>query len=280
VKRRAFFPGCLVLQRMPQYEKSAKRVLRELDISVENIPRAACCGAPLESFADQWLHLAAYNLSLAERMGLDVLTLCGNCTNSLLRADAALRDSSLRLQVNERLHEIGLHFEGQTAVQHLIQVLCEHLEVLRDKVTARLSLKIAVTHPCQALRPHEVSGFDDPSRPQAMRRIVELTGAEVVAYEAEYDCCGSTLYLADERLGLAAGQRKLDSAARADVLVDACGNCQLLLERFQGLMKRRGGESRMPVLTLPQLLGVAMDIDPHELGIGPAMAEKLLGSSA
>ncbi len=276
----ALFPGCLVLQRMPQYEKATKRVLRELEISLENMPRAACCGAPLESFTDQWLHLAAYNLSLAQRMQLDLLTLCGNCTNTLLRANAALRDALIELRVNERLHEIGLHIEGQTTVQHVVQVLCERVEVLRDKVTTRLPLKVAVTHPCQAFRPHEVSGFDDPLQPQAMRRLVELTGAEVISYDVEYECCGSTLYLADEELGVKAGRRKLESAAVADVLVSACGNCQLLLERFRGLMKVDGPESRIPLLTLPQVVGLAMDIDPNELGIGPATADRLLGSSA
>ncbi|NIN69275.1 MAG: hypothetical protein GTO63_32250 [Anaerolineae bacterium] len=278
--KKAFFPGCLVLQRMPQYEKAARRVLRELDISLENMRRAACCGAPLESFTDRWLYLAAYNLSLAQRMELDILTLCGNCTNTLLRADRALSDPLLRLEVNERLHELGLHIEGQTLVQHIVEIVCHHLEILRGKVTKRLSLKVAVTHPCQAFRPHEVSGFDDSPQPQAMRRIVELTGAEVVPYEAEYDCCGSTLYLADEKLGLEAGRRKLDSASVADVLVGACGNCQLLLERFRGLMMADDRESRIPMLTLPQLVGLAMDIDPDELGIGPATAERLLRSSA
>ncbi|MGB3903774.1 MAG: CoB--CoM heterodisulfide reductase iron-sulfur subunit B family protein [Anaerolineae bacterium] len=275
----ALFPGCLVLQRMPQYEKAGKRVLRELDISVASIAYAACCGAPLESFTDKWLYLAAYNLSLAERMGFPVLTLCGNCTSSLLRADVALRDPSHRLLVNDKLDEIGLHFEGGTRVIHLVQVLSEQLEGLRDTVRAELSLKVALTHPCQAFRPHEVLGFDDPLQPQAMRSIVELTGAEVVPYDAEYDCCGSTLYLVNEQLGLEAGQRKLSSAAGADVLVDACGNCQLLLERFQGLMNEGRAESKMPVLTLPQLLGLAMGIDPAELGVGPVMAGKLLGSS-
>ena len=275
----ALFPGCLVLQRMPQYEKAARRVLGELDISVASIAYAACCGAALESFTDKWLYLAAYNLSLAERMGFPVLTLCGNCTSSLLRADVALRDPSLRLLVNDKLDEIGLHFQGGTRVTHLVQVLSEQLEGLRDKVKAELSLKVALTHPCQAFRPHEVLGFDDPLQPQAMRSIVELTGAEVVPYDAEYDCCGSTLYLVDEQLGLEAGQRKLSSATGADVLVDACGNCQLLLERFQGLMNEGRAESRMPVLTLPQLLGLAMGIDPAELGVGPVMAGKLLGSS-
>jgi heterodisulfide reductase subunit B len=279
VRRVALFPGCLVLQRMPQYEKATGRVLREIGLQAENIPRAACCGAPLESFNDRWLFFAAYNLSLAERMGLDMLTLCGNCTNTLLRAGAALEDTSLRLDVNRTLERIGLSYEGGVEVRHLVQLLVEHLDELRQKVSRELPIKVAVTHPCQALRPSNLARFDDPLQPQAMRRIVEAMGAEVVDYDAEHDCCGSTLYLADERLGLEAGRRKLDSAGLADVLVDACGNCHLLLERFQGLLRKGSGQGRLAVLTLPQLLGLAMGIDADDLGVGPATARALLGSS-
>jgi heterodisulfide reductase subunit B len=276
----ALFPGCLVLQRMPQYEMASIRVLGELGIQLENIPGAACCGAPLESFTDRWLHLAAYNLGLAERLGVDVVTLCGNCTNTLLRAKTALVDPALRHEANEILKKIGLRFEGKTTVKHLVELLTEHLDELAQKVTGELSLRVAVTHPCQAFRPHEIALFDDPLQPQAMSRIVELTGAQVVHYDAEFDCCGSTLYLADEQLGLEAGRRKLASAGQADVLVDACGNCQLLLERFRGLMPDGGGGDGMVVLTLPQLLGLAMNIGSEELGIGPATARVLAKRAA
>lgn len=276
----ALFPGCLVLQRMPQYEKATVRVLRELDIRLENIPRAACCGAPLESFTDSWLHLAAYNLALAEGMGHDLVTLCGNCANTLSRAKASMADPALQAQVNQTLEKLGLRFTGAAKVQHLIRLLSEHLDQLREKVTRPLSLRVAVTHPCQALRPGQVMGFDDPLQPEAMRRIVELIGAQVVDYEAEHECCGSTLYLANEKLGLEAGRRKLASAAGADVLVDACGNCQLLLERFQGLLVQTTGRERMAVLTVPQLLGLAMGAGAEELGIGPATAAVLVRRAA
>ena len=215
----ALFPGCLVLQRMPQYEKATIRVLRQLDIRLENMPRAACCGAPLESFTDRWVHLAAYNLALAEAMGRDLVTLCGNCANTLSRARAALADPALRAQVNEPLERLGLRFTGQARVQHLIRLLSDHCEKLDEKVTRRLHLRVAVTHPCQALRPAAVMGFDDPLQPEAMRRLVEMTGAEVTDYPGEHECCGSTLYLADEDLGLAAGRRNLALAADADLLL-------------------------------------------------------------
>jgi heterodisulfide reductase subunit B len=265
---------------MPQYEKAAKRVLEELGIVVENMPHAACCGAPLESFDDGWLRFAAYNLSLADGMGRDVVTLCGNCTNSLLRAKSALGDPSRALEVNGILGKLGLRFEGTASVRHLVQLLMEQLDDLRERVTREFRVKVAVTHPCQAIRPSEVMGFDDPSQPQAMRRIVELTGAEILDYDAEHDCCGSTLYLSETKLGLEAGRRKLAGAGAADVLVDACGNCQLLLERFQGVLQESGQLERVAVLTLPQLLGLAMDIEPDDLGVGPAAAEALLGSPA
>ena len=276
----AVFPGCLVLQRMPQYEKATRRVLEEIDIHLENIAYAACCGAPLESFSDRWLYLAAYNLALAERMGRDVVTLCGNCANTLSRARASMDEPTLRAQVNETLQRLGLRFTGEARVQHLLRLLSEHLDELREKMTRQLSLRVAVTHPCQAIRPSELMGFDDPLQPEAMRLIGELTGAEVVDYEAEHECCGSTLYLANEKLGLEAGRRKLASAAGADVLVDACGNCQLLLERFQGLLVRSAEQERMAVLTVPQLLGLALGARAEELGIGPATAAVLVGRTA
>jgi heterodisulfide reductase subunit B len=265
---------------MPQYEKATREVLSAVGIELENIPRAACCGAPLEPFTDRWLHFAAYNLSLAERMGLDVVTLCGNCANTLLRARRELGDPSLRQEVNATLSEMDLRYEGRTNVKHLVQLLVEHLDQLRESMTTELALKVAVTHPCQAFRPHELAGFDDPLEPQAMRRIVALTGSKLVEYVAEHDCCGATLYLADEELGLAAGRRKLASAASADVLVDACGNCQLLLGRFRGLLDDAVQGSRMVVLTLPQLLGLAMGIDAADLGISAAFARALARGSA
>jgi heterodisulfide reductase subunit B len=271
----ALFPGCLVLQRMPQYEKAANVVLLQLGIQPENIPGSACCGAPLESFTDDWLYLAAYNLSLAERMEMDILALCGNCANTLARAKVALEDPSLREQINDRLTKIDLHYSGTVAVKHLVTVLDEHLEALKERVRTRLVLKVALTHPCQAFRPHEIFGFDDSLRPQSMREIVELTGAEVMAYEREYDCCGSTLYLADESLALEAGRRKLTSAAAADVLIDACGNCQLLLERLQARLTQGSVAPKLPVLTLPQLLGLAMDVDPSALAIPSRLLRKL-----
>ncbi|RLC59433.1 MAG: hypothetical protein DRI80_12550, partial [Chloroflexota bacterium] len=66
----AFYPGCLVLQRMPEYEVAARAVLRALGIELEIVQQATCCGSPVvESFTADWVYLAAYNLALVEQMG-------------------------------------------------------------------------------------------------------------------------------------------------------------------------------------------------------------------
>ncbi|MBE9506486.1 MAG: heterodisulfide reductase subunit B, partial [Chloroflexi bacterium] len=85
----------------------------------------------------------------------------------------------------------------------------------------------------------------------------------------EDECCGATLYLADRDLSLAAGRRKLEavSCTGADLLLHGCGNCQLLLRRFQRMIVRDEPDLRMQALLLPQLIGLAMGLPEEALGL-------------
>jgi len=265
----AFYPGCLVLQRMPEYELAARAVLSVLDIELEIVQRAACCGAPVvESFTAGWVYLAAYNMALVERMGHGtVVTLCGGCTNALTRAIRALQDPDVRVEANRRLEPLGLPVTGQVEVKHLVRLLAEREGDLRARIVHPLSLRVALTNPCQVFRPDDVMGFDDPREPQSLRHLVELAGAEVVEYGGEDECCGATLYLAAPKLALAAGRRKLEATQAADLLLHGCGNCQLLLRRFQRVIVRDEPGLRRPALFLPQLIGLAMGLPEEELGL-------------
>lgn len=267
----AFYPGCLVLQRMPEYEAATRAVLRGLGIELEIVQQATCCGSPVaESFTADWVYLAAYNLALVEQMGHGtVVTVCGGCTNTLTRAARALQDPacSHRAEANRRLAPVGLSVTGQVEVKHLVRLLAEREEQLRAQIVRPLSLRVALTNPCQVFRPSDVMGFDDPAEPQSLRRLVELTGAQVVEYGGEDECCGATLYLADPSLALAAGRRKLEATQGADLLLHGCGNCQLLLRRFQRLIIRDEPDLRKQALLLPQLIGLAMGLPEEELGL-------------
>ena len=265
----AFYPGCLVLQRLPEYEASTRAVLRALGVELEMVQQAACCGAPVvESFTADWVYLAAYNLALVERMGHNtVVTVCGGCTNTLTRAARALQDPGVRARANRRLEMAGLSVTGQVEVKHLLRLLIEREEEIQARIVHPLSLRVALTNPCQVFRPGDVMGFDDPMEPHSMRHLVELTGAEVVEYGGEDECCGATLYLADPNLALAAGRRKLEATQDADLLLHGCGNCQLLLRRFQRLIIRDERTLRKQALFLPQLVGLAMGLPEEELGL-------------
>jgi len=267
----AFYPGCLVLQRMPEYEAATRAVLRRLGIELKIVQQAACCGSPVaESFTANWLYLAAYNLALVERMRHDtVLTVCGGCTNTLTRAARALQDPDVRAEANRRLEPLGLSVTGDVEVKHLVRLLTEREDDLRAQIARPLSARVALTNPCQVFRPGEVMGFDDAMEPQSMRSLVELTGAQVVEYGGEDECCGATLYLADRDLSLAAGRRKLEavSCTGADLLLHGCGNCQLLLRRFQRMIVRDEPDLRIQALLLPQLIGLAMGLPEEVLGL-------------
>jgi heterodisulfide reductase subunit B len=256
---------------MPEYEAATRAVLRRLDIELRIVQQPVCCGSPvIESFSADWLYPAAYNLARVEEMGLDtVLAVCGGCANTLTRAARALQNASARAKVNRRLKPLGLSSSGDVTVKHLVRLLVEREDALRTQIMRQLPFRIALTNPCQAFRPGDVMGYEESMRPPDVRRMVELTGAEVVTYGGEDECCGATLYLADRDLALAAGRRKLEAVAgeEADLLLHGCGNCQLLLRRFQRLIVRDDEHLRIQALLLPQLIGLAMGIPEAELGL-------------
>ena len=152
-------------------------------------------------------------------------------------------------------------------MKHLLRLLVEREEEIRARIVRPLSLRVALTNPCQVFRPGDVMDFDDPMEPHSMRHLVELTGAEPVEYGGENECCGATLYLADPDLALAAGRRKLEATQDADLLLHGCGNCQLLLRRFQRLIIQDERNLRKQALFLPQLVGLAMGLPEEELGL-------------
>ncbi len=257
---------------MPEYELATRAVLSALGIELEIVQQAACCGTPVaESFTADWVYLAAYNLALVERMGCDtVVTVCGGCTNGLVRGVHALQDPDVRAEANRRLEPWRLSVAGQVEVKHLVRLLAEREDDLRARIVRPLALRVALTNPCQVFRPGDVMGGDDPDdpmRPRSMRRLVELTGAEVVEYGGEDECCGATLYLAAPKLSLAAGRRKLEATQEANLLLHSCGNCHLLLRRFQRLITRDDPGLRREALVLPQLIGLAMGLSAEELGL-------------
>lgn len=271
----AFFIGCNTPARLPQYERSARAVLARFDVDLVDYREFTCCGYPLRNVDQKaFLLSAAGNLALAERDGLPVLVLCKCGFGTFKEAQYRLKaDAGLRDEINALLRRQGLFYEGRVEVKHLLSVLTHDvgLEALRKRVAMRIQgLQIAVHYGCHALRPSRITGFDDPVAPSLFDALVQVTGAESVAWGERLDCCGAPLLGIDDRISLDLTQKKVRSArhAGADYLCTACPYCQLQFDRIQGRLVADGRLDRpLPSLLYPQLLGLCMGIQEADLGL-------------
>ena len=108
-------------------------------------------------------------------------------------------------------------------------------------------------------------GFEDPDRPQSLERLIIALGGEVADYEAKSKCCGFPIILARER-GRAEGVARRPVAVAATPAPTAWSPpARSATWRWTPTSARprplNATEYNMPVLHLPQLIGLALGID-------------------
>ncbi|MGV9103168.1 MAG: CoB--CoM heterodisulfide reductase iron-sulfur subunit B family protein [Promethearchaeia archaeon] len=271
----SFFLGCVIPNREVAYEISTRRVCKELGIELLDMKGASCCGLPVDPVShESSLALAARNLTIAEEMGHDIFTICTGCTGILAKANSELKENRrTRERVNAELGEIGREFKGTIEVKHLVRSLVEDfgLNNLRKHIKRPLkSLKIAGHYGCHVLMPSKYLRFDDPGNPHILNELIELTGAELVRYEGERDCCGAMILTVNTDLPSELAATKLHNVKRAgvDALTTICPSCHRQYDGNQRAAEKRYDEEfGVPVLHYPQLLGLALGIPPEELAL-------------
>ncbi len=100
--------------------------------------------------------------------------------------------------------------------------------------------------------------------------MIEALGGTVIDYAGVYKCCGFPIITMNKEASLAQAGRHLGDAmdAEADCLVVPCPLCHLNLDLQQpAAAKVVGRELGLPVLHLPQLVGLALGLSPKELGM-------------
>ncbi|MFH0850613.1 MAG: CoB--CoM heterodisulfide reductase iron-sulfur subunit B family protein [Candidatus Bathyarchaeota archaeon] len=267
----AFFVGCTVLSRLPGYEKSARKLAEKLGVELLDMPGSGCCGTTYLETLDHktGLAIAARNIAIAEEMGLDIVTVCNGCTEVLTKANKELKENlGLRAEVNEVLAEAGKEFNGTVEVKHLVRMLKEDvgLDAIKEKVEHSFSgFKVASHYGCHMLKPAEILMSDDPENPTVMDELVAATGAEPVDYPSKLECCAGPVMGVREAVTWSVGMDKVKEVQQyGDALVTACPFCYLTFERCQ-LMQENS--PNLPVLHIPQLLGLAMGLDADEVGL-------------
>jgi len=272
----AYFLGCTIPARANSYDAAARQVAKRLDIELVPIEGATCCPPVSIRSLDfkSWLTIAARNLALVERMGLDVVALCNGCYGTLKDANHILRtNEKLRHEINSTLEKLGLKVEGVKEVKQFTEVLCSDYakSKLLEKMTKKLDgLKVAVHYGCHLLRPSKIVEFDNPEMPRKIDELVELTGAKSIDYQEKLKCCGAPVLAVNERVALELTKQKLLSAKKAGAhcIVTTCPFCGIQFDLFQLKVEDLIKESiELPMLFLPQLIGLSLGIEPQALGL-------------
>lgn len=273
--RFAYYPGCVSRGACPELSVAMEKVAGRLEFELVELREAACTGAGV--LQERNLELAdtlnARTFAMAERLGLPILTICSTCQGVFSAALYRLnRDGAWRAKINANLADQGYNYQGTARAVHLLWVLVEDigLDRLRRLVVRPLrGLKIASFYGCYILRPSWVVGTDErPERLKYLEWVIAALGAEPVEFPGEYKCCGFPILTMNRRNSLMmAGTHVTDARRRgADLMVTPCPLCHLNLDAYQPeAVKYRDPTVRLPVLHLPQLLGLALGFDPKEL---------------
>jgi len=269
----SYFPGCSTEATAVGLGLSVEAIANPLDMELAELEDWTCCGStPYGSLdGEEATLVAARNLALAEKTGLDLVTPCSSCFVTLYQADIKLKDPQLMAQVNEALAVANLEYHGSVHVRHLTEVLVNDItpEVIASKVQRPLhGLKVAPYYGCQLVRPDY--GFDDPEFPQSLDRLVVCLGAEAVPFPLKNRCCGGALILSEEDLALSLLHKLLKNALESGTqcIVTPCPLCQTNLDAYQSRVNSRFKTNyNLPVLFITQLIGLALGIDSRSLGL-------------
>jgi succinate dehydrogenase / fumarate reductase, cytochrome b subunit len=281
----AYWPGCVSRGFTPELHGSMALVAERLGIELFELDRANCCGAGVISEHNQELAdtLNARTFALAQQTGLAMMNICSTCQGAQSECQQRLdADSVYRAHINEALAGQGLEYakdkDGWTNKNFLWLLVEDYgLHELKAKVRRPLSgLRVGPFYGCYIVRPKHRLGYDEhPERDLYLEQLIEALGGEVVDYDGARKCCGFPVITLNRETSLRQAGTHLGDAldAGADCLVTPCPLCHLNLDMQQPeAAKVVNRELGLAVLHLPQLVGLALGLEPGELGMGKHIA--------
>jgi succinate dehydrogenase / fumarate reductase, cytochrome b subunit len=277
----AYWPGCVSRGFTPELHGSVDLVAPKLGLELVQLDRANCCGAGVIAEHNQELAdtLNARTFAMAQSVegAVGMMNICSTCQGAQSECQERLdADSGYRDTVNATLSAENLRYErdGEWWNKNFLWLLVEEigLDKLRSKVVRPLEgLRIAPFYGCYIVRPTKRLGFaDHPERDQYLDYVIEALGAEPVEYAGARKCCGFPVVTMNKTTSLRQAGRHLADAidAGADCLVTPCPLCHLNLDMQQPMASKYvERDLDVPVLHLPQMVGLALGLEPKELGM-------------
>jgi succinate dehydrogenase / fumarate reductase cytochrome b subunit len=257
-----------------------EKVAPLLGIELVELDRANCCGAGVLSEHNMELAdtLNARTFALAQQVeGAELMmNICSTCQGAQSECQERLdANREYREHVNSTLAEEGLRYEKGIVNKNFLWVLVEEigLDRLRSLVKRPLSnLRVGPFYGCYIVRPRPRLGIDaEHPRDRYLEQVIEALGGTVIDYAGARKCCGFPIVTMNKEVSLRQAGSHVGEALdlEADCLVTPCPLCHLNLDLQQPLAETVvGRELGLPVLHLPQLVGLALGLSPKELGLG------------
>ncbi len=280
----ALFTGCVAKGATRELMLSTTKAAEGLGFDFIEMKSASCCGAGVVSEKSPMIAdaLNARSFSIAEKQGLDIVTICSTCQGTLRKTEVHLNeDAEYKKKINDILEEGGHQYSGKTRIKHFANILAseEGMARLKERVKRPLTgLKVAAFYGCYVLRPSENSDFENPDNPTAMEDIFTALGATPIYYPSRTKCCGFPIVMMNKKASLDMSGNALQDAIDngANVMATGCPLCHLSLDSYQPEIELlQKTNSSIPVLHLPQLVALALGYSPNELGMNKHIVSTL-----
>ena len=274
----ALFLGCTIPLKLPHLEKAYRDIASILDVKMKEMEGVSCCPEPVSMQSlniDTWMALGARNLAIAENMGLDIMTICSGCYETLKTVSVLLEEDEEYLKkINEILKKINYTYTGKTKVYNFVELLSqpEWLEKMKNILVKPLDdLNLAVHYGCHLIRPSKIMQFDHPEKPEKIDIILKALGASTVEFANKLECCGFCARLQDE-IGNKLVEDKMTELCEleedVDALITVCPACTTQYDRKERVIARKTGkELDIPVLYLAEIMAVALGVDLQDLSL-------------
>lgn len=271
-----FFLGCNMPAIRPDVERAIRLTMPPLGVDLVDLEGYVCCPA-FGTFPsldeDAQMAVSAWNLSLGEGKGVDLMVECGSCYSSLCTGKRLLSDEKHLARANELLAKAGKTYGGTTSPRHVSDVLYREVGVdaIREAVKIDLEgMHAVVQYPCHTLYPSEIVGFEQSSvRPRGLGDLLEALGCTVDHFSLEHTCCGGAggFHGSSHHEANEFARRKFDAIrkeTRADFIVVSCITCLMHLDNVQKELSN-GTAYDLPVFDYNQILALCMGFPPAEV---------------
>jgi heterodisulfide reductase subunit B len=276
VKYYTYFPGCSCSAEggAKAYDWSMRAVSKVLDFELIELDDWSCCGSTPSGSVDELgaFCLAARDLALAEKKGLDMVTPCSACYVIFNRTNAYLKQyPRLKAKVDKALAAGDLKYDVTIKVRHALDIIITDIgyDAIKAKVKKPLEgLKVAPYYGCQVVRPS--FGFDHPENPQSLEKLISSLGGEPTPFPLKTRCCGGSLVITEEDIALDLTRKLLESASSngAECLITPCPLCQTNLDVYQSQVNKKfKTDYKLPVLFFTQLMGITFGVELKTLGL-------------